>query len=76
MVTISIVSALCRHINVCSGCNPHIRLPEACHSLRLSIEVETRLAVKGAHPTACDTSFVPSETEHWQGTGIGTLILI
>lgn len=40
--------------------------PQTRHRLHLRIEVQARLAIEQARPSARDTPFIPAEGEHWE----------
>ena len=55
-----------RHGDISSLRDCILASPQACHCLQLSIEVQSRLAIKVTRSTTSNTLLVSSEAEHWQ----------
>lgn len=60
-----------RHNNIRLRANSILRLPEASHSLLLSVELHTRLAVESVGSATSDGLLVAGEREHGKGDGDG-----
>jgi hypothetical protein len=60
-----------RHNNIRLRANSILRLPEARHSLLLSVELHTRLAVESVGSATCDGLLVSGEREHGKRHGDG-----